>query len=59
MLNATNAFECSVHHDCNAAAQSFTFFHATLHHIHSQRSLTDMEGKGCKGGNYHEVAEST
>jgi len=31
MLNAANAFECSIHHDCYAAAQCFTFFHATLH----------------------------
>jgi len=28
MLDAANAFECSIHHDGNAAAQCFTFLHA-------------------------------
>jgi len=31
MLNAAEALECSIHHDCNAAAESFAFLHATPH----------------------------
>jgi len=31
MLNAANALECSIHHDCYAAAESFAFFHAASH----------------------------
>jgi len=37
MLNAANAFERSIHHDCYATAEGFTFFHAASHSTTPQK----------------------